>query len=300
MRGLRLGRPVLSGGLALLSVVALATAVAAPAGSVGPGKRGFSTHLGTVDGLSYFSEEGFTTAPPGTQRTGHPDCAEGTRVTGGGVLAAGPPSESALSISAFYAGRGEWYGGAVNLDDASKEVVGYAVCKAGALSHVRGPLDPALRTGETRAARVSCPRGTRLLGGGGALSGPGHRFSRIVSTYPVDDDDGNLAPDDGWRTRAYKISGGKTYLKSYAICIDGADLHYPSASPGLTGAACDADAHVTGGGIQLADTDPSQAYVSSSRFGDGGDGDDIPDDLWLAGVGNTGEGIRTVYAICLG
>ena len=281
-------------------VVALAAAAVAAAGSARRGNDP-ATNLGTAGGLTYMSDVAHVLIRPGTTGGATPNCLAGTRAVGGGAVADGPASESALSSDGFgpRGRRFEWFGTAMNLDDSPKDLTGYVVCKAGPRRYVNGPSGVRLRTGEARSTRVSCPAGTRLIGGGGFRGGPGNRFSRTLSSYPFDDADGNTAPDDGWRMRAYKISGTAIYIQAVAVCINGGHLSYQTAPPGVGFMACPAAAHVTSGGVRLTGADASEAYLSSMRFDDGGDGDDIPDDLWLASFGDLGGGIQTVFAICL-
>jgi hypothetical protein len=75
-----------------------------------------------------------------------------------------------------------------------------------------------LAAGSAVSREADCKPSEHVVGGGAKVSGPENR-ARLVSTFPVDGDDGDSIPDDGWQSRAYNISGTDKKVTAYAICL---------------------------------------------------------------------------------
>jgi hypothetical protein len=76
-------------------------------------------------------------------------------------------------------------------------------------------------------AKVSCPDGKRVLGGGGAASGP-FLSQRLVASAPFDSPDPGKRPDDGWRIAVDNRSNQKLEITAHAICAPVSGLSYTS------------------------------------------------------------------------
>lgn len=94
----------------------------------------------------------------------------------------------------------------------------HTVCAAGVdLAYVRG-TPTALSAGHAVSRKVPCAASEHAVGGGVRTSGPADR-ARLVSSFPYDGPDADDAPDDGWQTRAYAISGADKTVTPFAICL---------------------------------------------------------------------------------
>lgn len=91
-----------------------------------------------------------------------------------------------------------------------------AVCRAGPVSYTSAKDNVAPH--HSAASLADCPAGTHVTGGGAKLAGPAGKV-HLASSYPFDDGDGNLTPDDGWKTGGYNGSTRKRGLTVYAICL---------------------------------------------------------------------------------
>jgi hypothetical protein len=72
--------------------------------------------------------------------------------------------------------------------------------------------------GEHRTLRVGCGQRDHVSGGGAHISGV-QDLGRLVATFPYDDGDGDDVPDDGWKVRAYNVSGVDKHVRAFAICF---------------------------------------------------------------------------------
>ena len=130
---------------------------------------------------------------------------------------------------------------------------------------------------DSGSVKASCPSGKNVLGGGGLVKGPLGK-PRLVGSVPVDDADGNDAPDDGWRAIGYNGSKKERKVFAYAICAPIDDLNYLSGAAGgfqpRLGAAifCTPGEHAIGGGFRVRG-DLAKARVIESRT-------EPPGDLW--------------------
>lgn len=91
-----------------------------------------------------------------------------------------------------------------------------AVCRAGPLSYTNAKSNIAPH--HSAAVLANCPAGTHVTGGGAKLAGPAGKV-HLANSYPLDDADANLIPDDGWKAGGYNGSTRKRGLTVYAICL---------------------------------------------------------------------------------
>jgi hypothetical protein len=139
---------------------------------------------------------------------------------------------------------------------------------------------------ERNAARVSCPAGTHVLGGGGKSSGK-FKTQRLVGSSPFDDDDGNDDPDDGWRIAVDNLRKHTRHITAYATCAPLADLSYESTKTTVpqhvrvaAKTYCPGGEYVIGGG--LTQTGPvGKVKLVESRFEEA-----VAHDGWWGGIDN--------------
>jgi hypothetical protein len=180
-----------------------------------------------------------------------------------------------------------------NISGPEKTAQVFAMCTAKRVKEeqARRSIPP----GASRARRTTCPKGTRVTGGG-----PVPTFGvRIVSSHPFDGRDRDRVPDDGWAARARNLMSFRGAVFVDANCLatkrGATRLRYRTSTSHSV--YCPDDAHLTGGGIKHRASDSSVAWMNTSAPIDGtGDVDDIPDDFWY---GRVPDYPRTVYAICL-
>jgi hypothetical protein len=153
-------------------------------------------------------------------------------------------------------------------------------------------------------ALVSCPNGSRVVSGGGAIPG-GFDESVLHSSEPTDGPDGDLLPDDGWNY--FTEVTGSSRATAYVVCAKGKfakGLHYKTTANnigpdfGFLQANCDNDEGVLGGGEGGTDI-PIVVFPSDDGPADTGDPGSLPDNGWIshASVPNSPTPFA-VYAIC--
>ena len=64
---------------------------------------------------------------------------------------------------------------------------------------------------------VKCPNKQSATGGGAFLSGPTNQ-TWIDASQPVDANDNDFVPDDGWQAYGHNASGSPETLTTYVIC----------------------------------------------------------------------------------
>jgi hypothetical protein len=93
----------------------------------------------------------------------------------------------------------------------------FVVCAAHLdLRYVKEGPD-SVSAGSSASRLVECKSSEQVVGGGAKVTGPPDR-ARMVSTFPVDGDDANGIPDDGWQSRVYNLSGADKNVTAFAIC----------------------------------------------------------------------------------
>lgn len=176
----------------------------------------------------------------------------------------------------------------------------------GTVEGVRYRIDPERFSADGGAAETvaGCGDPAWHLIGGGARSDADAAASWLSVGRPVDGDDGDSAPDDGWFVRGAGARPG--VLTGFAICIRDGFLRYRSLSmPADAEAArtrtvgCANDAyHATAGGASIVSRG---SWLASSSPVDGRDADALPDDGWRSSVfdGAGGTGGFRVDVVCV-
>lgn len=268
----------------------LSGALASPAVAV-------DTLLGEVDGVAYWKDS-TAVSPPGNGNLSV-SCPPGTKVSGGGWGQSGLSGEMNDS---FPLSNDGW---AANvLFDPSGTLDVYAICNGGARSFV--DAERQLEAGKTQKLKVKCPGGKHLMGGGAVIFGA-IADARLNSSYPYDSKDQGSKPDDGWRARGVNLSGDDFTFQVFAICASKQFTYRsektnlgPSTSSGLS-PFCPNSEQVLSGGVRLSGPGP-EGVVHALLPIDGGDGNTVPDDGFLANghnlLGASGPKTLTGYAIC--
>lgn len=68
------------------------------------------------------------------------------------------------------------------------------------------------------SATARCGKGFHVLSGGFAVSGSPSKAHNSGS-YPFDNGDPDQLPDDGWKARAFNLTGASKTLTAYAVCV---------------------------------------------------------------------------------
>lgn len=129
-----------------------------------------------------------------------------------------------------------------------------------------------IAAGGTGTRSAHCPTGTKVIGGGADVIGK-NTATVLSQSFPYDDGDGGIAPDNGWRASLDSRSAGSKTLVAYAVCTTARHLKYvETIEQGIvTGghttvlASCPNGYHVTGGGgaIQLPDVNRNVDIAST-------------------------------------
>lgn len=133
--------------------------------------------------------------------------------------------------------------------------------------------------GERSSAAVLCPEGMHVVGGGSYATG-GFEQQRTSASFPVDDQDANQKPDDGWRADMDNISTTALDVTAFAICHPGSGFSYVTErfqaklNKRVKGKAlCPRGTYAVGGGVQGTGPFSSTWVVdhsTSTKFLDGG------------------------------
>jgi hypothetical protein len=284
--------------------------VALGAGALAGEPPGGGTNLGTVGGLTYMFRETTAITPPGSG-AGGPACPAGQHVVGGGVET-GSTAESHI-FSTYPAGHGPtdprpdngWLATAWRGSGSPTSIDIIAVCREHLPRYFSSSAP--VRAGKARALKVSCPRRSHVSGGGVRLIAESPSEDYVNSSYPYDGPDAGSAPDDGWKGRAYNLSGDNDRVIVHAICI-GTKPFYKTVGPLKLAsgtpynAVCPTSRHISGGGVRLSDVPAAAAHPVTMMPTDlPDDPDTIPDDELHAFAAMTGPGSAaiSIHAVCM-
>lgn len=152
-----------------------------------------------------------------------PACQPDEHVTGGGVSANGGDIEilesnpvDSMSDPDTKPDDG-WETRARNASGGNVTLTGYAVCSESLKTKYTfktKPVDP----GSAGKAKVSCPKGTVVSGGG--LESPDAGVWAHDSK-PIDSGDPKQVPDDGWSGRLHNPNLAASTVTVHAICVKG-------------------------------------------------------------------------------
>jgi len=151
-------------------------------------------------------------------------CPAGTQVIGGG---AGAPGDHGVEVIQSEPRDGKdadtdpddgWLGGESNSSSKATTLKVVAICsKLTNVKRVTGkPKTVAIDT--QSSAKVSCPSGTHVIGGGSHTK-PHSTDSEVADSFPTDGPDADTKPDDGWEVDANNDGGSAPIkLRSIAFC----------------------------------------------------------------------------------
>jgi hypothetical protein len=112
--------------------------------------------------------------------------------------------------------------GGAGQKDAVRASAGSGVAKLDGGVHYRKDVINNIHANSQPSTIVPCPGGTKVVGGGVLTDAgfAGGRGMMINTSGPIDDDDPNGNPDDGWygRVDAFDNAGGHD-IKVWAICV---------------------------------------------------------------------------------
>jgi hypothetical protein len=239
--------------MGLSTVAACALLAAAPAAQA-------DTNLGTVAGLTYMRDVSGPAVAPPSAVAAEAACPSGTHVVGGGFTGSDVRTRSVQfwinSMHPFdgpdandlpddgFTGRG------FNRSGIDKRGIVDAICSSDAV--VYRSSSHSLSPGSAGIARVACPAGTHVSGGGASLDGAATE-AFLSASSPRDMKDVDHEPDDGWFAHAYNQAGSTKTFSVYAACVStlpgyveyGARFAKDTQSPGCFGD------HAMGGGVAI-------------------------------------------------
>ena len=227
--------------------------------------------------------------------------------TGGGVKIEGSDPNLDLEIHSTSPGisNASWNVQANNSSGSDAQMTTYAICATG--QYVYPSVTLSVAAGHTGAAKVSCPAGTRVVGGGVATIDGDHSVE-VGASEPADGHDANHKPDDAWFGIANNGTGVSLHMEVDAVCarhgsykvIVGARKPLPTGAIVTSVVLCPQGTRVTGGGIDI-DGANLDLEVHDGFPIDGNDVDGLPDDGWQTTAYNDDSG-RTAhtkaFAIC--
>jgi hypothetical protein len=149
-------------------------------------------------------------------------CVPGTRPLGGGGYASPPWAKMRVTSSRPLDGPDQdavlddaWVAGADTASGQTQYADATAICGEGDYEYVKA--SNSVSAGDQGGARVHCPGGTQLAGGGFAVTGATSTVA-LSSMFPRDGADPDRAPDDVWVARIDDLGGVDRTLIAYAVC----------------------------------------------------------------------------------
>jgi hypothetical protein len=240
--------------------------------------------------------------------TGFVDCPDShANPIGGGAQISGHQSSLDLEIKSSGPGLGQsWVIDANNSSGSRGSMVEHAICAKGRFVVATKHGDP-IPPNDEGGALVSCPRGTKLAGGGVVTHGGDHA-TEIGDTEPADGNDGNSKRDDAWVAGVNNGSASTVHLTVTAVCakrgtykvVSSRTERLADSSQVTAFALCPRGAQVTSGGVRITGTD-SDLEVAQSAPIDSGDRGSVPDNGWRGAANNqsTGQPQRMqTFAVC--
>jgi hypothetical protein len=149
---------------------------------------------------------------------GESPCPNGTKAVGGGMTVKGNNTNAPLKNSRPILDGGAWASMSIFMMSPETEGVAYSICAdSDKIQHV---TDGAMQASQTQLeVVVSCPEGTRVIGGGGG--GGSFDSLELASLNPEDGDDDNSKSDDGWAvwTNNESNDAASAAVSAYAVCL---------------------------------------------------------------------------------
>lgn len=231
---------------------------------------------------------------------------------GGGLAIFGTDPHLDLEIHSTYPVRPPgvpgWGVDANNSSDTDAQMDVYAICAIDGIYKTKTKTVN-VPAGRSRSAKVSCPRGMKVTGGGGLLTGGDHSVE-IGSTAPADGPDANSKPDDAWSVSGNNGTGSPIPLTVEAVCtkhtgryrtVHSQPLAVGNNSSSQGTVECPDTMRVSGGGVRIKGSNTGFEVNSSVPIDTSVDADTVPDNGWAGTAYNDGSGKTTkmtVFAIC--
>lgn len=166
--------------------------------------------------LNYSVQSAVFSAPSKADVGGSVSCPSGTVLLGGGVDSEGAPINTSSPLGGT--STTAWQAYVNNIFNQAIPVTVYAVCGAAPKGYAlvsSAPIDNPAGT-QTTGVVVSCPSGTKVLSGGGALESSDINVN-LSSSLPVKVKVGRVTHYE-WRIDANNAGTGDNHAVSYAIC----------------------------------------------------------------------------------
>jgi hypothetical protein len=203
------------------------------------------------DGLSYESES-LGPVGPGFIGLGA-GCTGRERILGGGLESTGGFGSTSISLLKPTDDDPDGFATAAEVMTAGPTLTGNAVCASRSLV---GERRFAEREGERKshALRVSCPRGTQVLSGGGFTGG------YLKASRPFDGPDRDDDANDAWYVKGG--SSDSDFVSVGAVCAKPSEVHakivrrtevavVPAMTQGYADVSCKAGQRVIAGGFEM-------------------------------------------------
>jgi hypothetical protein len=226
-----------------------------------------------VDGASGDDSPGFTRAaltkgvPDAGRTTGSIRCpASHPHPTGGGIEIGGAPGglgfeDLEVSTTAPTIGESGWVAEANNHSGSAAQMTVTAICaKRGKYKYpfADKPIPPDDQVQKT----VSCPDGTKVVGGGAETSSASFSV-QLASSVPADGADRDSNADDGWLGAANNQSNSDQRLFVTAVCAESGRYKYvhspriplPDDTQVAREVNCPNGTQITGGGVDITGID---------------------------------------------
>jgi hypothetical protein len=214
--------------------LAVATALAL-LGTPAPALAG-SGDLGTIDGVTYM--RGIQAVSTGQVAPINVQCPGDTKVAGLGAQVNRSGLKGRINVlrptdGSDGDGKPDDLAASFLYNTGSADTAEtYAMCVSGRVKYRN--VTKRLPAGEDVAAKVTCPDGTSVTGGGAFITDDASQ-AWIFSSHPFDGGDRKSKPDDGWRIAATNVLGtGRKDLTAYVICRPGRFV-YCQADTGING-----------------------------------------------------------------
>jgi hypothetical protein len=184
----------------------------------------------------------------------------------------------------------------------------WAICATGATDDFKYPHKTVnIASGHTNHAKVSCPAGYKVTGGGVAING-GNHSDEVTSSEPADGKDADHKINDAWFGIAGDGGPGPVTMTVTAVCAlhgtyvvkAGPSTNLVNNGAALSVVLCPSGTIAVGGGADIDGASTDLELHDTFPF-DGNDADTTPDDGWQSEAYNDQSGhlhhMKT-FAIC--
>ena len=226
-------------------------------------------------------------------------------ISGGAIIKPGATRGIAWNAKDPSSSSRGWYASAWQSSAKATTLRAFGVCiQTSQLTVETAPFESASPGMVT--AKVSCPSGSIVLGGGGRPIGSSSDWI-LNASRNQDGLDPDPAPNDEWQAWYHYVGSGGDGLLVDAVCVGSVgEPTYRNTSTDISPrstktvkSSCGAGQHVLGGSAYINGA-TANARVAASRPFDSGDAGSVPDDGWLVTYRNTSDGTLTMsaHSIC--